>query len=80
MCKVLKETLRIWFSFRNVGTEIPITDSMQVEAGLVLVRAPGLDSESEAQATDPLIHLLIQQLLPQSMLMSGSVPGTGVQR
>lgn len=79
MCKVLKETLRIRLAFRNVGTEIPITEGMQVEAGLVLVRAPGLASESEPQATDSFVHLLIQQSFTHCLLVSGSVPGTGLQ-
>lgn len=50
----------MWSSFRNVGTEIRITEGMQAEAGFPLVTAPGLESESEPQATDSFIHLLIQ--------------------
>lgn len=48
-------------SFRNVGTEIPITEVTQAEAELPPVMTPGLESESEPQGTDSFIRLLIQQ-------------------
>lgn len=49
--------------FRNVGTKRPVTEGTQAEAGLLLVMVPGLESESEPQATDSFIRLLIQQSL-----------------